>query len=176
MHHSGLILTHFFYARTFSRYYYDGDMISKVQGKRFVYKFVCDLRTLIGYSAAELNSLVSECEQKKVTRLHVHGLAQPITTVTLATTTLDKDSWRRPRSCSVPRWPEVQTDPWSVWTVWCKLNWGRMKFLAFFNSTEQQRGERTSLRLDCRYHDWTLEWDWKPSSELVFCSSRSFPL
>ena len=26
------------------RYYYDGDMISKVQGKRFVYKFVCDLK------------------------------------------------------------------------------------------------------------------------------------
>ncbi|TNN04316.1 hypothetical protein fugu_001345 [Takifugu bimaculatus] len=74
------------------RYYYDGDMISKVQGKRFVYKFVCDLRTLIGYSAAELNALVSECEQKKVTRMQIHGMGQPITTVTLATTTLDKDS------------------------------------------------------------------------------------
>lgn len=73
-----------------SRYYYDGDMISKVQGKRFVYKFVCDLRTLIGYSAAELNSLVTECEQKKLARMH--GITQPITTVTLATTALDKDS------------------------------------------------------------------------------------
>uniref|UniRef100_A0A3Q2Y0N4 GA-binding protein alpha chain n=1 Tax=Hippocampus comes TaxID=109280 RepID=A0A3Q2Y0N4_HIPCM len=73
------------------RYYYDGDMISKVQGKRFVYKFVCDLRTLIGYSAAELNSLVAECEQKKMSRVQVHGIGQPITTVTLATT-LDKDS------------------------------------------------------------------------------------
>uniref|UniRef100_A0A671W019 GA binding protein transcription factor subunit alpha n=1 Tax=Sparus aurata TaxID=8175 RepID=A0A671W019_SPAAU len=74
------------------RYYYDGDMISKVQGKRFVYKFVCDLRTLIGYSAAELNNLVTECEQKKLTRMQMHGIGQPITTVTLATTTLDKDS------------------------------------------------------------------------------------
>uniref|UniRef100_A0A665VGE2 GA-binding protein alpha chain n=1 Tax=Echeneis naucrates TaxID=173247 RepID=A0A665VGE2_ECHNA len=74
------------------RYYYDGDMISKVQGKRFVYKFVCDLRTLIGYSAAELNNLVTECEQKKLARLQMHGIGQPITTVTLATTTLDKDS------------------------------------------------------------------------------------
>ncbi|KAM7380399.1 hypothetical protein PAMP_003700 [Pampus punctatissimus] len=76
------------------RYYYDGDMISKVQGKRFVYKFVCDLRTLIGYSAAELNNLVTECEQKKLARMQMHGIAhsQPITTVTLATTTLDKDS------------------------------------------------------------------------------------
>ncbi|XP_050975589.1 LOW QUALITY PROTEIN: GA-binding protein alpha chain [Labeo rohita] len=69
------------------RYYYDGDMISKVQGKRFVYKFVCDLRTLIGYSAAELNSLVTECEQKKLARVQLHGLGQPVNTVTLATAT-----------------------------------------------------------------------------------------
>ncbi|KAM6956048.1 GA-binding protein alpha chain [Lycodopsis pacificus] len=78
------------------RYYYDGDMISKVQGKRFVYKFVCDLRTLIGYSAAELNNLVTDCEQKKLARIQMHsighGIGHPITTVTLATTTLDKDS------------------------------------------------------------------------------------
>ncbi|KAJ0005544.1 hypothetical protein NQD34_015438 [Periophthalmus magnuspinnatus] len=74
------------------RYYYDGDMISKVQGKRFVYKFVCDLRTLIGYSAAELNTLVTECEQKKLARMQIHGIGQPLTTVTLATTTLEKDS------------------------------------------------------------------------------------
>lgn len=40
------------------RYYYDGDMISKVHGKRFVYKFVCDLRQLLGYSAIELSNLV----------------------------------------------------------------------------------------------------------------------
>ncbi|KAJ8956363.1 hypothetical protein NQ318_015101 [Aromia moschata] len=40
------------------RYYYDGDMISKVHGKRFVYKFVCDLQQLLGYSAVELANLV----------------------------------------------------------------------------------------------------------------------
>lgn len=40
------------------RYYYDGDMISKVHGKRFVYKFVCDLKQLLGYSAVELSNLV----------------------------------------------------------------------------------------------------------------------
>lgn len=45
------------------RYYYDGDMISKVQGKRFVYKFVCDLKQLLGYSAAELSKLVEESRQ-----------------------------------------------------------------------------------------------------------------
>lgn len=41
------------------RYYYDGDMISKVHGKRFVYKFVCDLKQLLGYSAIELSRLVN---------------------------------------------------------------------------------------------------------------------
>lgn len=46
------------------RYYYDGDMIAKVHGKRFTYKYVCDLRTLLGYSAAELNRLVNECAKK----------------------------------------------------------------------------------------------------------------
>ncbi|XP_067618151.1 DNA-binding protein Ets97D isoform X2 [Eurosta solidaginis] len=42
------------------RYYYDGDMISKVTGKRFAYKFDCDLKLLIGYDAAELSQLVNE--------------------------------------------------------------------------------------------------------------------
>ncbi|XP_053311413.1 GA-binding protein alpha chain isoform X2 [Spea bombifrons] len=70
------------------RYYYDGDMICKVQGKRFVYKFVCDLKTLIGYSAAELSRLVSECEQKKMAKMQMHGLGQPVTAVTLATASL----------------------------------------------------------------------------------------
>ncbi|KAM9320824.1 GA-binding protein alpha chain [Gastrophryne carolinensis] len=74
------------------RYYYDGDMICKVQGKRFVYKFVCDLKTLIGYSAAELNRLVSECEQKKMAKLQLHGLGQPVTAVTLASLHSDKDN------------------------------------------------------------------------------------
>lgn len=42
------------------RYYYDSDMISKVSGKRFTYKFDCDLRLLIGYSAAEIAALVNQ--------------------------------------------------------------------------------------------------------------------
>ncbi|XP_011186344.1 DNA-binding protein Ets97D isoform X2 [Zeugodacus cucurbitae] len=42
------------------RYYYDGDMISKVSGKRFAYKFDCDLKLLIGYDAGELAQLVNE--------------------------------------------------------------------------------------------------------------------
>lgn len=47
------------------RYYYDGDMIAKVHGKRFVYKFVCDLKNLIGYSASELDRLVCQTASKK---------------------------------------------------------------------------------------------------------------
>ncbi|PIO27249.1 hypothetical protein AB205_0140930 [Aquarana catesbeiana] len=73
------------------RYYYDGDMICKVQGKRFVYKFVCDLKTLIGYSAAELSRLVSECEQKKMAKLQLHGIAQPVTALALATASLQSE-------------------------------------------------------------------------------------
>jgi len=47
------------------RYYYDGDMIAKVHGKRFVYKFVCDLKSLIGYDAAELDRLVCSTAEKR---------------------------------------------------------------------------------------------------------------
>lgn len=47
------------------RYYYDGDMIAKVHGKRFVYKFVCDLKSIIGYDALELNDLVREVYDKR---------------------------------------------------------------------------------------------------------------
>ena len=43
-------------------------MISKVHGKRFVYKFVCDMKQLIGYSPAELNVLVIEAENKAMTK------------------------------------------------------------------------------------------------------------
>lgn len=66
-------------------------MICKVQGKRFVYKFVCDLKTLIGYSAAELSRLVSECEQKKMAKLQLHGIGQPVTAVALATASIQSD-------------------------------------------------------------------------------------
>ncbi|KAK7105654.1 GA-binding protein alpha chain-like isoform X2 [Littorina saxatilis] len=48
------------------RYYYDGDMIAKVHGKRFVYKFVCDLKMLLGYTAGDLNRQVTECVERKL--------------------------------------------------------------------------------------------------------------
>ncbi|XP_054760075.2 GA-binding protein alpha chain-like [Lytechinus pictus] len=66
------------------RYYYDGDMIAKVHGQRFVYKFVCDLRSLMGYSAAELNKLVNECRQTKLSHASSDDLVQNIVTISTA--------------------------------------------------------------------------------------------
>ncbi|KAM4620110.1 protein C-ets-2 [Polymixia lowei] len=37
------------------RYYYDKNIIHKTSGKRYVYRFVCDLQKLLGYSAEELH-------------------------------------------------------------------------------------------------------------------------
>lgn len=36
------------------RYYYDKNIIHKVPGKRYVYRFVCDLESMLGTSFAEL--------------------------------------------------------------------------------------------------------------------------
>jgi GA-binding protein transcription factor alpha len=36
------------------RYYYDGDILGKVPGKHFTYKFICDLKSMVGYSYDEL--------------------------------------------------------------------------------------------------------------------------
>lgn len=41
------------------RYYKNGDMISKVQGKRFVYRFVYDLKDLMGMDAQGLADMVN---------------------------------------------------------------------------------------------------------------------
>ncbi|CAH2101884.1 unnamed protein product [Euphydryas editha] len=54
------------------RYYYDGDMIAKVAGKRFVYKFVCDLQQLLGYGAGELAELVKEVYEAKLTEENIN--------------------------------------------------------------------------------------------------------
>ena len=43
--------------------------ILQVHGKRFVYKFVCDLKMLLGYSAGELNRQVTMCAEKKLQRV-----------------------------------------------------------------------------------------------------------
>ncbi|KAM6970330.1 protein C-ets-2 [Aplochiton taeniatus] len=40
------------------RYYYDKNIILKTSGKRYVYRFVCDLQKLLGYSAEELHIML----------------------------------------------------------------------------------------------------------------------
>ncbi|BES87282.1 GA-Hypothetical protein protein alpha chain [Nesidiocoris tenuis] len=50
------------------RYYYAGDMITKVPGKKFVYKFTFDLEFLLGYSTEELNELVVDAETRSQTQ------------------------------------------------------------------------------------------------------------
>uniref|UniRef100_A0A8B9HW64 ETS proto-onco 2, transcription factor n=1 Tax=Astyanax mexicanus TaxID=7994 RepID=A0A8B9HW64_ASTMX len=40
------------------RYYYDKNIIHKTSGKRYVYRFVCDLQNLLGYTAEELHSML----------------------------------------------------------------------------------------------------------------------
>ncbi|XP_026872811.2 protein C-ets-2 isoform X1 [Electrophorus electricus] len=40
------------------RYYYDKNIIHKTMGKRYVYRFVCDLQNLLGYAAEELHGML----------------------------------------------------------------------------------------------------------------------
>ncbi|XP_040569621.1 protein C-ets-2 [Lepeophtheirus salmonis] len=45
------------------RYYYDKNIIHKTAGKRYVYRFVCDLQSLLGYAPDELHSMVELQQQ-----------------------------------------------------------------------------------------------------------------
>lgn len=47
------------------RYYYDKNIIHKTAGKRYVYRFVCDLQNLLGYSPEELHAMVDLKPEKK---------------------------------------------------------------------------------------------------------------
>ncbi|XP_023331712.1 protein c-ets-1-B [Eurytemora carolleeae] len=49
------------------RYYYDKNIILKTAGKRYVYRFVCDLQSLLGYTPEELHAMVDlqPCPVKK---------------------------------------------------------------------------------------------------------------
>ncbi|XP_026076387.1 protein C-ets-2 [Carassius auratus] len=40
------------------RYYYDKNIIHKTSGKRYVYRFVCDLQNLLGYTVEELHGIL----------------------------------------------------------------------------------------------------------------------
>lgn len=50
-------------------------MISKVGGKRFVYKFVCDLKQLIGLNAQQLADLVNSVPRQPRPRRYLHTLS-----------------------------------------------------------------------------------------------------
>ncbi|XP_066578226.1 transforming protein p54/c-ets-1-like [Amia ocellicauda] len=47
------------------RYYYDKNIIHKTAGKRYVYRFVCDLQGLLGYEARELHALLGVCPEQQ---------------------------------------------------------------------------------------------------------------
>ncbi|XP_050445942.1 ETS-like protein pointed isoform X5 [Cataglyphis hispanica] len=47
------------------RYYYDKNIIHKTAGKRYVYRFVCDLQSLLGLSPEELHAMVDLKPEKK---------------------------------------------------------------------------------------------------------------
>ncbi|XP_018371105.1 PREDICTED: ETS-like protein pointed isoform X3 [Trachymyrmex cornetzi] len=47
------------------RYYYDKNIIHKTAGKRYVYRFVCDLQSLLGYSPDEIHAMVDLKPEKK---------------------------------------------------------------------------------------------------------------
>jgi c-ets proto-oncogene protein len=40
------------------RYYYDKNIILKTAGKRYIYRFVCDLQGLLGYAPEEVHAMV----------------------------------------------------------------------------------------------------------------------
>lgn len=40
------------------RYYYDKNIIRKTVGKRYVYRFVCNLQDLLGYEPGELHAML----------------------------------------------------------------------------------------------------------------------
>ena len=47
------------------RFYNGGDIINKVRGKNFMYKFVCDLKEVVGYSVKELNDEMLDAVEKE---------------------------------------------------------------------------------------------------------------
>ena len=58
MYLSNTFINHF-------RYYYDKNIILKTAGKRYVYRFVCDLQGLLGYSPEEIHHMVDLKLEKK---------------------------------------------------------------------------------------------------------------
>ena len=47
------------------RYYYDKNILVKTAGKRYIYKFVCDIQGLLGYSCQEIHSMMGVTKSEK---------------------------------------------------------------------------------------------------------------
>ena len=47
------------------RYYYDKNILVKTAGKRYIYKFVCDIQGLLGYTAQEVHGMMGVSKQDK---------------------------------------------------------------------------------------------------------------
>ena len=45
------------------RYYYDKNIIKKVPNQRYVYRFVCDLESLLGLSFTELQKALNSTDE-----------------------------------------------------------------------------------------------------------------
>merc|ERR1712107_423070 len=59
------------------RYYYDKDIIHKTAGKRYVYRFVCDLQSLLGYKPEDFFNLIGIVPQR-AERTNSCSLCQPV--------------------------------------------------------------------------------------------------
>ena len=107
------------------RYYYDKNIIHKTAGKRYVYRFVCDLHSLLGYTPEELFAACELTPQKDkddewIARIHHRMLfVQDLSEVTGGH-----------RSC-VWTWSPggvidltaVKTLPVRLWPVWSGTDW-----------------------------------------------------
>ena len=47
------------------RYYYDKNIILKTAGKRYIYKFVCDIQSLLGYTPQEVHTMLGVTRQQE---------------------------------------------------------------------------------------------------------------
>ena len=47
------------------RYYYDKNILVKTAGKRYIYKFVCDIQSLLGYNHQEVHTMMGVSKQEK---------------------------------------------------------------------------------------------------------------
>ncbi len=63
------------------RYYYDKNIIHKVPGKRYVYRFVCDVESMLGMSFTELQQQLKGdgCEVSRPIKIERHRTTSPMT-------------------------------------------------------------------------------------------------